>query len=105
MASKLKTRKKQSPQTDRKKKVMFRMEAPEESRVFIAGSFNDWDPSARRLRHTGNSSFAGSLMLGPGRYEYKFIVDGEWLPDPKNEQWIVNDQGSLNSVLEVPRPQ
>jgi hypothetical protein len=39
--------------------------------------------------------------LPPGRYEYKFIVDGEWIPDPSEPHEVVNAFGSTNSVVEV----
>jgi hypothetical protein len=39
--------------------------------------------------------------LGPGRYQYKFLVDGEWIVDPAASQNVANAFGTLNSVLEV----
>jgi len=42
-----------------------------------------------------------SLALPPGRYEYKFVVDGQWLPDPNAHENVFNAHGTLNSVVEV----
>jgi hypothetical protein len=42
-----------------------------------------------------------TLALAPGRYEYKFIADGEWIHDPSAQQNVPNIHGSLNSVCEV----
>ena len=36
-----------------------------------------------------------------GRYEYKFIVNGVWQIDDNNPNFVSNDMGSLNSVIEV----
>jgi hypothetical protein len=41
------------------------------------------------------------LALGPGRYQYKFVVDGQWLPDPNAHGSIRNDFGSFNSLIDV----
>jgi hypothetical protein len=49
-----------------------------------------------------------SLPLAPGRYEYKFVVDGEWWCEPgctvlsvECPRCIMNDFGTMNRVLEV----
>ena len=42
-----------------------------------------------------------TLMLPPGRHEYKFVINGEYKIDPDCPQWTLNDFGSLNSVLDV----
>ena len=40
------------------------------------------------------------LSLTPGRYEYRFVVDGDWVSDPNAEQ-TPNPHGGCNSVLIV----
>jgi hypothetical protein len=42
-----------------------------------------------------------TVPLAPGRYQYKFLADGEWLLDPAAQQNVPNEYGSLNSVVEV----
>jgi 1,4-alpha-glucan branching enzyme len=42
-----------------------------------------------------------TVALQPGRYQYKFIVDGQWLHDPNARENVANPHGSLNSVMEV----
>ena len=42
-----------------------------------------------------------TLALKPGRYQYKFVVDGEWMADPEAKQNVFNVHGTLNSVIEV----
>lgn len=41
------------------------------------------------------------LQLPPGRYEYRLIVDGEWIPDLFAEDYTPNPFGGINSVLTV----
>ena len=86
----------------RRRRVTFRIEAGPESDVHLAGSFNDWNPSADRLsRENGNGTYAVTLLLPVGRHEYKFVVNGEWRCDPAGADWVPNGHGSLNSVIEV----
>ena len=44
--------------------------------VFLAGSFNDCDPTATPMVRGNDDYWTVSLPLAPGRYEYKFVVDG-----------------------------
>jgi 1,4-alpha-glucan branching enzyme len=66
--------------------------------VFLAGDFSDWNP-IRMSNKEG--AFQKKLRLAPGRYEYKFIVDGEWRTDPSAVEQRPNEFGSMNSVIHV----
>lgn len=84
------------------KKVTFELDAEVGSSVSVAGSFNNWDPSASPMvDNPGGGKYSTVLKLSPGRYEYKFVVNGEWLVDPKCPDWAPNNCGSLNSVLTI----
>ena len=83
------------------KAVQFRYEAPEAGTVFIAGDFNNWDSHAAELKKDKSGVWKASLKLKPGRYEYKFWVDGEWRNDPSCHQCVPNKYGSANCVIEV----
>lgn len=82
-------------------KTVFRLKTCRwPKRVAIAGSFNDWKPldmSYDRLKH----SWVYRLSLQPGLYEYKFIVDEEWLVDPDNSNTVMDARGNINSVLQI----
>lgn len=41
----------------------------------------------------------GQIKLKPGKYAYKFIVDGRWTTDPSNKLREHGDAGSDNSVV------
>lgn len=76
------------------------VDAPGKS-VAVAGSFNDWQPVKKLSDRNGDGHYRCRLMLYPGEYFYKFVVDGEWRSDSANKNFVPNEYGSLNSVLIV----
>ncbi len=74
-------------------------------RIRIAGDFNDWQPDGGvELRRAADGAWEKFLPVSPGTYEYKFILDGEWIPDPANPRVRVSRLGTQNSLVEVPPP-
>ncbi len=71
------------------------------SAVAIAGSFNGWRPEPAQLVEKGK--WAKELMLAPGTYEYLFVADGRWVPDPLAKGTVPNPFGGVNSLLKVNR--
>ena len=69
--------------------------------VCIAGSFNDWHPSVTPMIRLGEGKWAKELALPPGRYEYRFVVDGQWVDDPAARDAAPNPYGGMNAVLIV----
>ena len=87
--------------TGKKRPVRFAIPSSAGKEAFVAGTFNDWNPQEHKL--TGNNgAYAKTLRLAPGRYEYKFVVDGRWEPDMANAQCVPDSFGGINNVLEVP---
>lgn len=84
--------------------VHFEVTAPDAKSVCIAGPFNDWHPSVSPLIPLGNGHWVKRLTLAPGVYEYRFVVDGEWLPDPQAGDVIADPFGGWNSVVTVCAP-
>ena len=82
------------------KGVRFFYSAPSAKSVAIAGSFNHWDPDKDRLAGPDkNGVWTVVLPLAPGRYEYRFVVDGtDWVPDPSSPT-VDDGLGGLNSLL------
>jgi len=68
-------------------------------KVCVAGDFSDWEPL--RMRKQKNGSYAITLPLTAGSYQYKFQVDDEWLLDPDNQANDLNPYGSLNSLADI----
>jgi type 1 glutamine amidotransferase len=64
------------------------------NKIKLSGTFNNWNPDGYILSHKGGE-WAISLYLKPGKYLYKFIVDGEWIRDPGNKYWEENDNNSV----------
>ena len=84
------------------KAIEFEISAEQGSKVYIAGTFNNWDPTSHPLtHHPEDGVFRATLHLPAGTHEYKFVVDGVWHLDAKCPKWIANEHGSLNSVIQV----
>ena len=73
----------------------------EARKVLIAGDFNNWSPMGTPMVMTGNGGWKMKLPLPPGRYRYRFVVDGKWVTDPNNKYVETNQFGELNNVVEV----
>jgi hypothetical protein len=82
--------------------VSFALLEPNAKRVALCGDFNGWSPSATPMKRDKDGHWAKTVSLAPGRYQYKFVVDGQWMPDPQAHESVWNYHGTLNSVLEVP---
>ncbi|MCB2156226.1 hypothetical protein KQI84_15225 [bacterium] len=80
----------------------FRTLTPEETHnVYVAGTFNGWNSSADRLTdEDGDGTYTGILMIAPGTYAYKYVVDGHWMLDPGNTK-VLEEGGISNSRLDV----
>ncbi len=80
------------------KRAEFVLKMAQARSVAVAGTFNNWDPNRTPMRKEG-SSWKSTVTLAPGRYEYRFVVDGQWLSDPNARESVKNPFGSTNSVL------
>lgn len=82
------------------RRVRFDLTTEPGSQVFVAGTFNNWDPAATPMKdNPGSGHCKATVMLPAGRHEYKFVVNGGWLEDPKCPDAVPNAYGSMNSVL------
>lgn len=70
----------------------------EAAKVYLAGSFNSWNPEELRMQKT-ESGWQIPMFLRKGTYSYKFIVDGSWILDPDNPDQLADSRGNTNSVL------
>ena len=82
------------------KAVTFTVHAEKGKAVYVAGEFNDWDPTAKKMAFK-NGVYTATVKLAPGDYQYKFVIDGTWCADPENVNAVANDQGTFNSVITV----
>ncbi|HEY3852773.1 MAG TPA: glycogen-binding domain-containing protein [Verrucomicrobiae bacterium] len=81
--------------------VRFEFTHPTAKTVCVAGSFNHWKPESKTLHPAGRGCWFKETALEPGTYEYCFIVDGQWMPDPQAAETVPNPFGGRNSILKV----
>ena len=80
--------------------VEFRFFRPGVSQVFLAGTFNRWQP-AIPLESKGDGWWIATVTLPPGEYQFRYLADGQWFTDYA-AQGIEPFKGSWNSILVVP---
>ncbi len=81
--------------------VIFAARFDEAQKVLVAGDFNNWSAVSTPLASSRTGEWRTALPLRPGRYRYRFVVDGRWLTDPNNQYVETNQFGELNNVVEV----
>jgi len=76
------------------------------AQVLVTGSFSGWaaEPPGATVMTDGDGDgvYTATLVLDPGSYTYKFVVDGSWIADPTNPNGVDDGYGGQNSVLDVP---
>lgn len=87
--------------TSKSTPVQFKLYAPQAKKVTLAGSFNNWDTRALSAKKDSRGNWLVKASLKPGRYEYKFFVDGNWMSDPSCSGYVPNGFGTHNCVLEI----
>lgn len=84
-----------------KKKITFELQSPEAKEVLLAGDFTDWEKEPLSLKKRKDGTWLKQVSLPCGLYEYRFIVDGQWVTDPKAQECHVNAFGTENAVVLV----
>jgi 1,4-alpha-glucan branching enzyme len=84
--------------TSKTKKVPFEFVAPDAQKVVLAGDFNHWNPKTSPMKKDKKGIWKATVSLKPGRYEYRFLVDGNWVNDPACCDCVPNEFGSKNCV-------
>jgi len=90
--------KKKLEATKKSKDVGFSLLAPQAQSVFLAGNFNQWNLSSHPLSPSNEGIWRISIPLSPGRYEYRFYVDGKWQNDPGCSSVVENPFGTSNCL-------
>ncbi len=78
--------------------VMFTIEAPDAERVQLAGDFNNWTLDGNDMEAM-DGVWKKVVKLPPGRYRYRYVVDGRWQNDPLNATVEPSPYGGEDSVL------
>ena len=92
--------KKPAAKKEAAKNVTFTVHADKGKAVYVAGEFNKWNPTAKKMAYKAGI-YTATVKLAAGTYQYKFVIDGTWCADPENANAVANDQGTFNSVITV----
>ncbi len=82
--------------TANKGMVRFELAQSRAKKVSVAGDFNGWKPV--EMKKTQNGVYAAIIAARQNVFEYKFVVDGQWIADPDNSNRKQNAFGTENSV-------
>jgi len=78
--------------------VTFTIEAPDAEHVHLAGDFNNWTLDGSEMEPMGGV-WKKVVKLPPGRYRYRYVVDGRWQSDPLNAVVEPSPYGGEDSIL------
>ncbi len=81
--------------------VLFRTYKPGARLISLVGDFNSWNPEHDVMKRSGDGIWRLEKKLAPGTYRYKFIVDGEWLPDTFNPESASDSAGDICSIIKI----
>ena len=70
--------------------VRFGYTHPTASTFAVAGTSNNWRPDSTPMLLWGDGRWLIELPLAPGTYEYRLVVDGEWMADPQAKESVPN---------------
>jgi hypothetical protein len=83
--------------------VQFRLDAPQASRVALAGNFTDWQPTVQ-LTRSGGGVWTVVVPLVEGVHKYSFVIDGKvWQTDPLAPA-VSDGFGGENSQIAILSP-
>ena len=84
-------------------RLMFVFHDDRAQSVSVAGDFNGWSHVATPLKRNDSGLWLTDIDAPrAGRFEYKFIIDGQrWIEDPSNGLKAPDNYGGLNSVLVI----
>jgi len=83
------------------RRVPIVVTAPEAEDVRVTGDFTRWAKQGIRLSHDGKGHWRTVLPLGPGEYQYRLLIDGDWHDHEDASQRVANPFGSENCLLKV----
>jgi len=84
-----------------RRKIEFLLTGNGATQVLLAGDFTAWQAEPVALKKNRRGVWSAKLPLAPGRYEYRYIVDGEWADDPNATLRVDNPFGTKNALIVV----
>ena len=74
---------------------------PHAQEVFVAGSFNDWNPRTHPMIRDLSGNWSVELELPPGEHRYRLIIDGQWSDHSNARHFVQNPYGEMDAVLTI----
>lgn len=72
------------------------------TRIGLAGDFNQWDPTRTPMTRDEQMGVWQAIVdVPPGKYRYRLVVDGRWVPDPYNTRLESNPFGEMDNIAEI----
>jgi 1,4-alpha-glucan branching enzyme len=93
---------KSSKRHTEKRRVTFKVRAAAAKEVIVVGDFNNWNAHEHPMKKDDEGIWKVTVLLAPGRYEYKLLIDGRWWEDIRGVNSTPNSFGTLNKLLFVP---
>ena len=82
--------------------VEFIFDDPNAREVKLAGDFNQWQAHDSLMIYDEEKKvWKKVISLKPGSYQYRYVVDGRWIPDPNNPLTMDDQLGGTNSLVVV----
>jgi len=57
----------------KRRRIDFELKMPKAQQVILMGDFNQWNPKTHPMRKEENGAWRKTVMIYPGRYEYRFL--------------------------------
>ena len=86
---------------EKRRRVTFSLFTPGAKDVRLTGTFNNWGINKHHMKINNDGIWTKTVIIHPGTYEYKFLVDDEWRHDPTNDLVTYNEYGTLNSLIVI----
>jgi cytoskeletal protein CcmA (bactofilin family) len=74
---------------------------PDAMTMALTGDFIDWDPDGIPMVKDEYGTWTTLYSLPPGKYKYKFIIDGQAVPDPDIADKVPDGMGGWATPLVV----
>jgi 1,4-alpha-glucan branching enzyme len=81
--------------------IEFTFRTPEAKKVYIAGTFNDWNTKSMPMKKGKDGTWRIMVKLSPGKYEYRYFVDGAWAQDVPCTDLVPNPFGTFNCEIKI----
>jgi hypothetical protein len=94
-----------SPEIHREGSVTFFFQTLPNRAVSVAGDFNNWDPFWNRMQEIRPGEYGLTVRMPPGQHFYYYIVNGQRVLDPINQETARDFEGFRVSTFFLPPPE